>query len=181
MTAGLRSVGHAPAARWATRQPVGPSQVLATAADPLLRTEVIHFSTTAANEFWDLTPFLLGVVSRSQLSNGQATIFTPHTTTTIAVNEAETGFLNDFRRLIDGKVPAETYYEHDDHDVRTENLQDDEYVNGHAHCRAMLVGSASVTIPIVGGRPLLGTWQRVMFIELDQARPRRAVVHVQGT
>ncbi len=96
------------------------------------------------------------------------------------LNESETGFLNDFRRLIDGMVPADAYYEHDDHDVRTENLQEDEFLNGHAHCRQLLVGSSSVTIPVVEGEVLLGTWQRVLFAELDQARERRVIIHAQG-
>ncbi len=180
MTAGLRSVGQTTAPRWATREPDGQTVVLAAAADPPLRTEVIHFSTTTANEFWDLTPLVHAVVARAALTNGQATVYTPHTTTSIVLNEAETGFLNDFRRLIDSHVPADIYYEHDDHAVRTENLQEDEFINGHAHCRALLVGQPSVTIPVVGGEPLLGRWQRVLFAELDQARARRAFVHVQG-
>jgi thiamine phosphate synthase YjbQ (UPF0047 family) len=44
----------------------------------------------------------------------------------------------------------------------------------------MLAGSASVTVPVVEGELLLGTWQRVMFLELDQARERRVVIHSQG-
>jgi thiamine phosphate synthase YjbQ (UPF0047 family) len=42
------------------------------------------------------------------------------------------------------------------------------------------VGSASATVPVVDGELLLGTWQRVMFLELDQSRERRVVFHVQG-
>ncbi len=105
---------------------------------------------------------------------------TPHTTTSVVLNESETGFLNDYRRAIEGLVPVEAYYEHDDHEVRTENLQEDEYINGHAHCRQMLVGSASVTVPVVDGELLVGQWQRVLFVELDQARARRVVIHSQG-
>ncbi len=180
MTAGLRSVDCATTSPWTTREPNGKTVVLAATSDPLLRTEVIHFSTTAPNEFWDLTRLVHEVIDRSGLTNGQATIYTPHTTTSIVVNEAETGFLNDFRRLLESQVPAGVYYEHDDYELRTENLQEDEFVNGHAHCRAMLVGSPTVIVPVVEGEALLGRWQRVMFVELDQARARRAFVHVQG-
>ena len=96
------------------------------------------------------------------------------------LNEAETGFLNDFRRLRRCGSPAEGYYEHDDHALRTENLQEDELLNGHAHCRQLLVGSASVTLPIVDGEMLLGSWQRILFLELDQAHERRVIFHAQG-
>jgi secondary thiamine-phosphate synthase enzyme len=120
-------------------------------------------------------------VSRSRIRHGQITVYTPHTTTSIVVNESETGFLNDFRRLLDVVVPSDRYYEHDDHGLRTENLQEDEFINGHAHCRQLLTGSTSVTIPIVEGELLSGRWQRVLFAELDQARQRRVVFHAQGT
>ena len=164
--------------RRATRVPEGTTSVLA--ASPGIRTEVLHFATSARAEFWDLTEMVRGVVARSGVRHGQVTVHTPHTTTSVVLNESETGFLNDFRRLIDHLVPVDAYYEHDDHEVRTENLQEDEYLNGHAHCRQLLTGSSSATIPVVEGEVLLGTWQRVLFAELDQARERRVVFHAQG-
>ena len=166
--------------RRATHRPDGKMTVLAATDTPVIRTEVLHFSTSATNEFSNLTDIVREVAERSGIRHGQVTVHTPHTTTSIVLNESETGFLNDFRRLVDGMVPVEAYYEHDDHEVRTENLQEDEYLNGHAHCRQLLVGSSSVTIPVVEGEVLLGTWQRVLFVELDQARERRVVFHVQG-
>ena len=168
------------ATRRATRRPQGTETVLAASVDPRIRTEVLHFASTGSAEFWDLTEFVREVVNRSGVRHGQVTIHTPHTTTSIVLNESETGFLNDYRRLLDAVVPANTYYEHDDHEIRTENLQEDEYLNGHSHCRQLLTGSSSVTVPVVEGEVLLGTWQKVMFAELDQARERRVVVHAQG-
>ncbi|MEE9298530.1 MAG: YjbQ family protein, partial [Acidimicrobiia bacterium] len=53
-------------------------------------------------------------------------------------------------------------------------------LNGHSHVRQLLVGSASVTIPVVDGQVLLGTWQKVLYAELDQARDRKVIVHAQG-
>jgi secondary thiamine-phosphate synthase enzyme len=154
--------------------------VLAATESPVIRTEVMHFSTSDINEFLNLTDIVREVTARSGIRHGQVTVHTPHTTTSIVLNESETGFLNDFRRLIDAVVPVDAYYEHDDHEIRTENLQEDEFINGHAHCRQLLTGSSSVTIPVVDGEVLLGTWQRVLFAELDQARDRRVVFHVQG-
>lgn len=166
--------------RRATRTPEGTMTVLAWSESPHIRTEVLHFATSATAEFWDLTEVVRGVVSRSGVRHGQVTIHSPHTTTSILLNESETGFLNDFRRVMSHLVPIDAYYEHDDHQIRTENLQEDEFLNGHAHCRQLLIGSSSVTVPVVEGEVLLGTWQRVLFVELDQARERRVVVHAQG-
>ncbi len=154
--------------------------VLAVSEEPRIRTEILRFATTTGNEFWDLTEITREVVARSGVRHGQVTVHSQHTTTTIVLNESETGLLNDFRRLMDASVPPQGYYEHDDHDLRTENLQEDEFLNGHAHIRQLLVGSASVTVPVVDGEVLLGLWQKVLFVEFDQARERRVVVHAQG-
>lgn len=164
--------------RTATRRPTTSGTLLAES--PGIRTEVLHFQTQAASEFVDLTDDIRKCVSNSGVRHGQITVMSPHTTTSVVINESETGFLNDFRRLLSSMVPIEGYYEHDDHEVRTENLQEDEFINGHAHCRQLLVGSTSVNIPVVDGELVLGRWQRVLFVELDQARDRRAVLHVQG-
>jgi len=166
--------------RRATRRPEGTPTVLAESENPRIRTEVMHFTTDNGREFLDISDFVRDVVARSAVRHGQVTIHTPHTTTSIILNESETGFLNDYRRIIQDLVPADGYYEHDDHDLRTENLQEDEYINGHAHVRQMLIGSASVTIPVVDGQVLLGTWQKVLYAELDQARDRKVIVHAQG-
>jgi secondary thiamine-phosphate synthase enzyme len=127
-----------------------------------------------------MTEDVRSTVARSGVRHGQATIFSPHTTCAVLINESETGFLNDLRRLLGATVPDDAYYEHDDHELRTENLQEDEYINGHAHCRQALMGATSVTIPVVEGELVLGRWQRVMFAELDQPRARRVVIHAQG-
>jgi len=153
---------------------------LASSHDGRIRTEALHLQTESPNEFWDVTSFVRGVVERSTVRHGQVTVSTPHTTTSLVINESETGFLNDFRRAVDVVVPEDTYYEHDDHSIRTENLEEDEYINGHSHVRQLLVGQPSVTIPVVDGEVLLGQWQRVMFVELDQGRPRRLFFHAQG-
>ena len=136
--------------RRALRRPEGTTTLLAATSEPRIRTEVLHFHTTGSLEFWDLTDLAREVVARSGVRHGQVTLHTLHTTTSLVVNEAETGFFNDFRRLVQEVVPVERYYEHDDHGLRTENIQEDELLNGHAHCGQMLAGSASVTS--AGGR-----------------------------
>lgn len=166
--------------RRATSRPAATVAVLARSTGPDILTEVLHFETSAANEFLDVTDDVREHVVRSGVRHGQVTVMTPHTTTAVVVNESETGFLNDFRRRISDLVPIEGYYEHDDHEVRTENLQEDEFINGHAHVRQVMVGATSVTIPVVEGEVLLGQWQRILFAELDQPRARRTILHTQG-
>ena len=76
-------------------------------------------------------------------------IFTPHTTTAILINESETGYINDFKRKIEELISSDSYYEHDDWEVRTENMQEDENVNGRSHVRGSIVGTTAITLPIV--------------------------------
>jgi secondary thiamine-phosphate synthase enzyme len=140
------------------------------------------FRTTDCGQFVDVTDDVRDMVARSDIQNGMALVYSPHTTCAILVNERETGFIEDFGSLIESLVPLSGIYRHDDLDARTENLDDDPHdvPNGHAHCRQALLGSASQAIPIVQGELQLGRWQRVFFLELDRARDRRVLIQVMG-
>jgi secondary thiamine-phosphate synthase enzyme len=131
----------------------------------------------------DITDEVNQAVRESGITQGIACVYSPHTTCSVRVNEFEQGFLEDFATLLKRLVPREEYYAHDDWDKRTENFceEDVEFANGHAHCMSMLLGSAGESIPVAEGRLQLGTWQRVLFLELDRERDRRWVVQVVGS
>jgi len=130
----------------------------------------------------DITDEVQGAVRESGVTNGIACVYSPHTTCCVRVNEMEAGFLEDFTALLKQLVPHDTYYAHDDFDRRTENIceEDKEQGNGHSHCMAMLLGTAGESVPVRDGELQLGTWQRVLFIELDRERDRRWLVQVVG-
>jgi secondary thiamine-phosphate synthase enzyme len=131
----------------------------------------------------DITEDVAEAVRESGVRDGIACIYSPHTTCSVRVNEFESGFLEDFAKLLRHLVPADRYYAHDDWDKRTENIcpEDMDFGNGHAHCMSMLLGPAGESIPIREGELCLGTWQRVLFLELDRERDRRWLVQVVGT
>jgi secondary thiamine-phosphate synthase enzyme len=131
----------------------------------------------------DITDEVSQAVRESGVRDGIVCVYSPHTTCCVRVNEFENGFLDDFATLIRRLVPSETYYAHDDWDRRTENIceEDMEMGNGHAHCMSMLLGGAGESIPVRNGELALGTWQRVLFVELDRQRDRRWLVQVVGT
>jgi secondary thiamine-phosphate synthase enzyme len=139
-------------------------------------------ATAGPGEFVDVTGDVVSAVERSGVLNGQALVYSPHTTCTVLIQERESGFYEDARSLLDRLAPREgTYYRHDDLSVRTEGLEDDDlHPNGWSHLRASLLGSASQTIPIVDGKLLLGPWQKVFFCELDRARPRKVFIQITG-
>jgi secondary thiamine-phosphate synthase enzyme len=141
-----------------------------------------NFTTSRCMEFVDVTDDLLDLVGRSEISNGMALVYSPHTTCSVLINERESGFIRDFEDLVERMVPKEADYRHDDLALRTENLEDDDHdvPNGHAHCRQGLLASSSQAIPIVDGALQLGRWQRVFLLELDRARDRRVLMQVIG-
>jgi secondary thiamine-phosphate synthase enzyme len=138
--------------------------------------------TRGGLEIRDITEEVREAVVESGVADGIACVYSPHTTCMVRVNEFETGFLEDFIRMLRRLVPSEKYYAHDDWDRRTENIcpEDMDVGNGHSHCMAMLLGPAGESIPVRDGELCLGTWQRVLFLELDRSRDRRWLVQVVG-
>lgn len=151
---------------------------------PVLVRRTYELVTERAFHVVDVTDGCKELVDASGVQEGLLSVFSPHTTCAVKINERETCFLEDLRLFMETLVPHDAYYRHDDHDLRDpETLAgdpEDEPINGHAHIKQMLLGTASETVPIVGGKLGLGRWQRVMFIELDQSRPRCIELQVQG-
>ncbi len=128
----------------------------------------------------DVTEELIDVVSASGVSEGNALVFSPHTTCCVLVTAHDAPTLAALERTIDALVPLDRYYAHDDLTVRTENLTEDELPNARAHIAHAFLGKASECLPIVRGGVLLGETQRVLFIELDSSRARRYCIQVVG-
>jgi secondary thiamine-phosphate synthase enzyme len=149
-----------------------------------MRSATIDHSVTATArlEFLDLTEELERAVKDSGVTEGCVVAFCSHTTAALLINEWEEGALQDFRRRLEALVPEHVPYSHDDLDRRTQNLQEGhERPNGKSHVAQMLMGGSSHAIPVTGGKPMLGRWQRLMLIELDEPKERHVVFHVFGT
>ena len=128
--------------------------------------------------FVDLTSALEREVAAHGATDGFALAFSRHTTCALLVNELEDGVQEDLAARLDQLCPPAIYYAHDDLTIRTQNLQPNERANGHAHVAQMLMGGTSHTIPIAGGELLLGRWQRLLMVELDEPKPREIVLQV---
>jgi secondary thiamine-phosphate synthase enzyme len=131
--------------------------------------------------FLDLTDDLRGAIKDSGVTDGMAVAFCPHTTCALIVNEWEDGAMEDFRKRMAGLVPEDVYYAHDDLERRTQNLAEPhERQNGHAHVKQMLLSATSHAVPVAAGEPLLGRWQRLLLVELDDPHDRHVLFHVFG-
>ncbi len=142
-----------------------------------------HTAMAAARlDFVDLTEEFARAVKDSGVTEGCAVAFCSHTTAALVINEWEDGALEDFRARLDALVPDDVAYSHDDLERRTQNLQEGhERPNGRSHVAQMLIGGSSHAIPVTGGKPMLGRWQRLMLIELDEPKERQVIFHVFGT
>lgn len=128
----------------------------------------------------DITEEVTRGVTRSGINHGIAHVFCRHTTCGLLVNEFEDGLAEDFKTAAEALVPK-GYFAHDDLSRRTQNLQGpDEPPNGVAHVRQMLFGATSQMVPVINGCLALGTWQRLLFLELDEPRPRKLLFSLLG-
>jgi secondary thiamine-phosphate synthase enzyme len=144
-------------------------------------TTTIEISAPERYAFSDLTDDLRRAVKDSGVTDGAVIAFCSHTTCTLLINEWEDGALADFRKHLTDLVPHEgVYYAHDDFDVRTQNMNEGERVNGHAHVKAMLLSATSHAIPVGAGEPAFGRWQRLILFEMDEPKPRQITFHVFG-
>lgn len=126
----------------------------------------MDIQTTRQTELIDITDKVRLVVKESGVNNGICVVSTKHTTSSILVNENESGLRKDIVDMLELLIPEHKPYVHN----RIDN-------NAHAHLRAVLLGMSEV-IPIEDGHLILGTWQRIFFAELDGPRMRTVTVTV---
>jgi len=131
-------------------------------------TKRIELRTGSENEILDITGDVQLAVEESGLDAGVATVFVPGSTAAVTTIEFEPGLAKDFPAMLERVAPDDIDYEHQRawHDG-----------NGRSHVKASLVGP-SLSVPFEGGVLTLGTWQQIVFVELD-IRPRRREVVVQ--
>ncbi len=124
------------------------------------------------NDVIDITSKVTEAVEGSGLREGFVNLFVSGSTGALTTIEFEDGLLRDFPAMLERVAPKSIAYEHERrwHDG-----------NGHSHVKASLVGP-SLTIPFQDSRLMLGTWQQVVFIELDiRPRNRELVLQIVGT
>lgn len=145
-----------------------------------LRVATLRLTADRAPQFIDITDMVQDEVSRSAVLQGIALVFSRHTTAGIKINENEPELMKDMEAFLRRLSPADAAYCHNNFEVRTVNVEEDECPNGHAHCQQLLLNT-SETVPIIDGRLHLGVWQRIFLVELDRPRPREVLVQVMGT
>jgi secondary thiamine-phosphate synthase enzyme len=134
-----------------------------------MNTTRFEVRTASRDQFVDITGRVQEALSRSGIRDGTVTVYVPHTTAGVTVNEnADPDVIHDVLAALDAAVPwRQGFYRHGEG-------------NSAAHAKSSMVG-CSATVPISGGKMALGTWQGVFLCEFDGPRTRRVIVTVVGS
>lgn len=141
--------------------------------------QVIKLKTAATLDFIDITDRIQEILKNIKIKNGVVNIQSLHTTMAVIVNEAEPLLIGDMKKALEKIAPHTMEYMHDNFEIRTVNMNPNEPVNGHSHCKAIHLPTSQM-LNVVKNKIQLGQWQRVFAIELDNSRPRKIALQVIG-
>jgi secondary thiamine-phosphate synthase enzyme len=134
-------------------------------------TRTIYIKSEGEGDMIDITPETSKILIQSKLKDGIITIFVSGSTAAVTTIEYEPGLRQDFSHMLSRLVPRNIEYHH-------ENMWHDG--NGHSHVKASLIGP-SLTIPFKDSILMLGTWQQIVFLEMDIGkRERNLILQIMG-
>lgn len=129
--------------------------------------KTITISTKHKTEVVNITRDVQEAVIQSGIADGIVVVFTPHTTGSVFLFEKlDPNLGRDLLKKLHDLVPADGSYAH----VGS---------NADGHIKSAFMG-ASVTLPVVEGKPLMGEWQGIYFGDFDGPRDRSVVIKVIG-
>jgi secondary thiamine-phosphate synthase enzyme len=131
--------------------------------------KTISIKTKGPNDFIEITDEVQKVANESKIKNGMVFANALHNTAALIIQEADSTIHRDLVRTLEKIVPLSGKYEHDY----------EGNINATAHLKSNLLGTF-VTVPLEDGKLVLGTWQRLFFVELFEPRNRKVLVTVIG-
>lgn len=127
---------------------------------------ILTFSTKGNTYILDITGEVEEVVEKEKLDEGVVVLFIVGSTAALTTIEADINLYDDFREFLENIIPMGKSWRHH------ETWGDD---NGGSHLRASLIGP-SLSIPVVNGKMVLGTWQKIVLVDFDTSSRQRKVV-----
>jgi len=127
----------------------------------------IRVNTRGDHDMHDITGQVAEIVAASGIRTGVAHVFNIGSTAIVGTIEFEPGLKRDLPEILDKLIPPGRHYGHEQtwHDG-----------NAHSHLQSSIAGP-SITVPVSGGEPALGTWQQIFHLECDN-KPRQRVIVV---
>lgn len=131
------------------------------------RFQTLSLKTSRRTELVNITGEVSKRVAASGVATGTCHVYVPHTTAGVTINEGDDpDVARDIEATLDKLVPHGASYKHYEG-------------NGDSHIKSTLVG-VSQTVPIEGGRLVLGRWQAIFFCEFDGPRTREIHLKIQA-
>lgn len=137
----------------------------------IVKTVTVKIKSKGENDIINITDQTSKALHESEIMNGTVTLFVSGSTGALTTIEYEPGLMKDFPDMLERIAPRNIEYGH-------EKMWHDG--NGHSHVKASLIGP-SLAIPFKNKELLLGTWQQIVFVELDtRSRERNIVLQIMG-
>ncbi len=125
-----------------------------------------NFRTQGEIDFINLSNKVQEEVSNSKIKNVVVHVFAPHATGVLILTENDEALLADIMALLEEIAPKQGSYQHPS--------------NAYSHLRSMLL-PPDKTLPIIDGHVAFGTWQSLLFVEVDvYPRERTIIIQIMG-
>ncbi len=134
----------------------------------MVKVQKIVLDTKGNCDIIDITKNVRKICESQEIKDGMVNIFCAGSTCGVTTIEYERGLISDLKKAFSRIFPEDIDYEHD------RAWADG---NGFSHIRSAFL-KTSLTVPLISGKLILGTWQQIVFIDFD-IRPRRREIIVQ--
>lgn len=127
----------------------------------------INVTTMEKQNFYEITNEIRDLVKESKIKEGIVTVYSPHTTSALCINEnADSDVIEDMIYALDKAFPDDKKFKHMEG-------------NSSAHLKSINIGS-SLNLTLNDGLIEMGIWQGIFFCEFDGPRERRVLIHIMG-
>lgn len=129
---------------------------------------VIH--TKTRRDFINITRIVEEVVKESGIKEGLVLCNSMHITSSVFINDDESGLHHDFEVWLEKLAPEKPYEQY-----RHNGYED----NADAHLKRTIMGR-EVVVAVTNGKLDLGTWEQIFYGEFDGKRPKRILIKIIG-
>jgi secondary thiamine-phosphate synthase enzyme len=131
--------------------------------------EELWFHTPTRRQFINITPQVEAAVKKSGVKEGLCLVNPMHISSSVYINDDESGLLADYEAFLERLVPQRGDYQH--------NLTGED--NADAHIKRQVMGR-EVVVAITQGKLDFGTWEQIFYAEFDGRRKKRVLVKIIG-
>ena len=131
--------------------------------------KTLEFSTKGHTDIIEISEKVQQIVNEEKVKNGICHLFVVGSTAALSTCEPDENLYEDIKEVLEEIAPYKRNWKHH------QTWHDD---NGAAHVRATMLGP-SLCVPVIEGKLMLGTWQKIVLIDFDTGpRTRKVVVNI---